>query len=150
MGSVHAEVTLKNLEDGMKARIGLIKEDEVRSETVKALVDTSSMSLVITEELSQKLGLRTVGNRKSRVANGHVELCKITESIEVHWKDRWTTLHALVLPGLRRPLLGVIPLEDMDLMVNPVTQELVGAHGDVQETMIMTPFEEGEIEFFSE
>jgi hypothetical protein len=27
-------------------------------------------------------------------------------------------------------LLGVIPLEDMDLMVNPVERCLVGAHGD--------------------
>jgi hypothetical protein len=27
-------------------------------------------------------------------------------------------------------LLGAIPLEDMDLMVNPVDRELVGAHGD--------------------
>jgi hypothetical protein len=26
--------------------------------------------------------------------------------------------------------LGAIPLEDMDLIVNPVKQELAGAHGD--------------------
>jgi hypothetical protein len=29
-----------------------------------------------------------------------------------------------------KPLLGVIPLEFMDLIVDPVRQELVGAHGD--------------------
>jgi hypothetical protein len=27
-------------------------------------------------------------------------------------------------------LLGAIPLEDMDLIVNPAKGELVGAHGD--------------------
>jgi hypothetical protein len=27
-------------------------------------------------------------------------------------------------------LLGAIPLEDMDLVVNPAKQELIGAHGD--------------------
>jgi hypothetical protein len=27
-------------------------------------------------------------------------------------------------------LLGAIPLEDMDLIINPSTQEITGAHGD--------------------
>jgi hypothetical protein len=31
---------------------------------------------------------------------------------------------------LRWVRLGAIPLEDMDLVVNPALQELVGAHGD--------------------
>jgi hypothetical protein len=34
-----------------------------------------------------------------------------------------------------KPLLGVIPLEFMDLMVDPVNRELVGVHGD--ETILM-------------
>jgi hypothetical protein len=33
-------------------------------------------------------------------------------------------------------LLGVIPLEDMDLIVDPVKQELVGRHGDKEIAMI--------------
>jgi hypothetical protein len=36
----------------------------------------------------------------------------------------------MVVPGAKKILLGAIPLEGLDLMVNPVTQELVGAHGD--------------------
>jgi hypothetical protein len=30
-----------------------------------------------------------------------------------------------------------IPLEGMDLMINPKTQELVGVHGDVVELMLL-------------
>jgi len=33
-------------------------------------------------------------------------------------------------------LLGAIPLEGLDLMVNPVTQELVGIHGDDVEYIV--------------
>ena len=36
----------------------------------------------------------------------------------------------MVIPGAERILLGAIPLEGMDLMVNPVSQELAGVHGD--------------------
>jgi hypothetical protein len=36
----------------------------------------------------------------------------------------------MVLPGQKEILLGVIPLEDMDLRVNPVECCLEGIHGD--------------------
>jgi len=39
--------------------------------------------------------------------------------------------------GAEDALLGAIPLEDMDLMVNPVTQELIGIHGDIVEHIAM-------------
>jgi hypothetical protein len=50
--------------------------------------------------------------------------------MEVHWKDRESTCRALVLPEAGETLLGAIPLEDMDLIVDPAGQELKGAHGD--------------------
>ena len=36
----------------------------------------------------------------------------------------------LVIPGDGKVLFGAIPLEDMDLIVDPVRQVLTGAHGD--------------------
>jgi hypothetical protein len=50
--------------------------------------------------------------------------------VEVHWKNRSTSCEAIVLPNSDEVLLGAIPLEGMDLMVNPVEQVLVGVHGD--------------------
>jgi hypothetical protein len=35
-----------------------------------------------------------------------------------------------VLPAGNETLLGVIPLEDMDLLVNPVKRCIEGAHGE--------------------
>jgi hypothetical protein len=35
-----------------------------------------------------------------------------------------------VIPGAQKALLGLIPLEAMDLMVDPNGQTVVGAHGE--------------------
>ena len=49
----------------------------------------------------------------------------------MQWKSAGkTVVPALVIPGAEKILLGAIPLEGMDLMVNPVSQELAGIHGD--------------------
>ena len=131
MGTVHAEITLKNAGDEGKVREGLLAAEDVRTVTVEAIVDTGALFLVIDEELCEKLGLAIVRDRSALVANGQYVNCKETEPVSICWKNRISTLPAAVIPGSRRVLLGVIPLEAMDLMVNPVSQELVGVHGDM-------------------
>jgi clan AA aspartic protease len=130
MGATFAEITLKNSSDEVKAQEGLIDEQDVRSVTVQAVVDTGAMSLVINEELQQKLGVKTVIKRFAQIANGQRVPCEETDPVSIIWKDRNVSLRAVVIPGARAVLLGAIPLENLDLMVNPVTQELVGVHGD--------------------
>ena len=137
MGMVHAEITLKNSADVVMAKTGLIKEDEVRSITVTAVVDTGAASLVINEEQSQKLGLCVHKEQSARLADGRRVICKITHPVEVCWKDRETSCNATVVPGAETVLLGAIPLEGMDIMIHPKKQELVGVHGDTVEYMIL-------------
>ena len=137
MGTVYAEITLKNARDNGKAREGLIMEEDARTVTVQAIVDTGAMSLVIDEELCDKLGLKIQREKYALVANGERVKCKVTEAVEVHWKNRLSILSATVIPGAKKVLLGAIPLEDMDLIVNPVTQELIGAHGDIVECLAL-------------
>ena len=131
MGHVHAEVTLKNVYDMGLASNGYIREEEVRSLAVNALVDTGATKLCISEEARQKLGLKIVGSKPVHIANGAWVSSQLTEPVEVVWKDRYSTCSAVIIPGSDVTLLGVLPLEDMDLMVSPNTQELVGVHGDV-------------------
>jgi len=130
MGIVQTEITLKNLYDNRDAQKGYIKPEDVRTETVTAIADTGSMYLVITEELRQKLGLEVKEERTAHIANGQQIISKITESVEIHWKDRETALPAMVIPGAKKILFGALPMDAMDLMVNPVTQEVAGVHGD--------------------
>jgi hypothetical protein len=48
----------------------------------------------------------------------------------VLWKDRDTECKTVVLPDEEDVLLGALPLEGMDLIVHPKTNEVIGAHGD--------------------
>ena len=43
----------------------------------------------------------------------------------VKFKNRTTSCLAMVLPGDSEPLLGAIPLEDMDVLIHPLRQELI-------------------------
>jgi clan AA aspartic protease len=137
MGTVHAEITVKNAADLVSAKAGLIKEHEVRSITVTAVVDTGAASLVINEEQCQKLGLGIERERNVRVADGRQVFSKVTEPVRVEWKDRDASCNAVVIQGAEFVLLGAIPLEFMDLMVHPAKQELVGVHGDTVELMVL-------------
>ena len=51
--------------------------------------------------------------------------CEIVGPVEVRFKNRATTCGALVLPGDSEPLLGAIPLEDMDVLIDSRRQELI-------------------------
>jgi clan AA aspartic protease len=112
------------------ARRGLIKESEVRRLTVNALVDTGAWTLVINEETRAKLGLDVLYTSKSEVANGVLETGSVTDAVRVHWKDRQTACNAFVLPHETEALFGALPLEGMDLMVDPKRERIVGVHGD--------------------
>jgi clan AA aspartic protease len=131
MGNVLVEITLKNSGDVINVNRGIIADNDVRSLTVTALVDTGATTLVINKDICNKLGLSIVNTRTVSLAGGQEAYCKITEPVRIIWKDRDTDCRAWVLPGEDEPLLGVIPLEDMDLIVDPRRQELIGAHGDV-------------------
>jgi clan AA aspartic protease len=128
---VTEEITLTNVKDEVRVETGILKE--ARQVTVNAVVDTGAGTLVISEELRQKLGLELAGTKWAHLANGTEAVCSLTEPVLIRWKERDCACRAVVIPGAEQILLGAIPLEDMDLLVDPVHQCLVGAHGDVVE-----------------
>jgi clan AA aspartic protease len=130
MGEVRAEITLVNIGDQNDARRGYIPQDQVRQVTVNAVVDTGAWTLVINEKTREKLGLLVKKPSETTVAGGGTVPSGITEYVEVRWRDRETSCEAVVLPGEEDVLIGAYPLEGLDLMVHPRTQEVIGAHGD--------------------
>ena len=130
MGLVHTEIILKNAIDVAKAQEGLINKHEIRCTTVQALVDTGAWTLVINEAVRKKLGLEATRTAPGILADGTQGVYKLAGPLEVSWKDRNTNCDALVLPAAEDVLLGAIPLEAMDLTINPRTEEVVGIHGD--------------------
>jgi hypothetical protein len=133
VGNFKEEITLTNNRDEMDARRGLIPRAKVRSVTIKAVPDTGATRLVISEELRQTLGLSIVERRRASFANGTTGRCGLTEPVSIRWKDRGAICQAAVIRGARKVLLGAIPLEGMDLIVDPVNLRLTGAHDDIEE-----------------
>ena len=62
---------------------------------------------------------------------------QIADPVEISWKNRRMICQPWVIPYAERPLLGLIPLENMDLMVDPINRKLVGVHGDEQLGIIL-------------
>jgi clan AA aspartic protease len=130
MGTFTEEITLENVLDRDFADCGHIKESEVRAVKVQAMPDTGAWTLVINEEVFRQLGLAIDGETTSTLADGTSARYKITAPVKIQWKDRSIKLPSIVIPDAHEVLLGALPLEALDLVVDPVRKILAGAHGD--------------------
>ena len=125
MGLVYADIELINGEDIGLARKYVIGDEEIKRMKVKMLVDTGSIMLAINETIQEQMQFPIVEKRKGQLANGHIIECDVVSAVELRFKNRQTSCRAMVLPGDSEPLLGAIPMEDMDVLVHPQRQELI-------------------------
>jgi clan AA aspartic protease len=130
MSIVHTGITLKNAWDVANVERGLAEEKDVRSVAVNALVDTGAFTLVINEAVRETLGLKIRSSFDATLADGSKQTYAVTEPVDIQWKDRESSCRPIVIPNADEVLLGAIPMEDMDLIVHPRKQEVVGAHGN--------------------
>ncbi len=125
MGLIYADIELINGEDLSFVRKHIIDQDEVKKMTVNILVDTGSYMLAINESIQEQLQFPVVEKRKAQLADGRIVECDVVSHVELKFKNRRTMCNAMVLPGDAEPLLGAIPLEDMDVLIHPLRQELI-------------------------
>ena len=123
MGLVYADIELINSDDlSLANKIG---EEEVKRIHLNILVDTGAYNLCINENIQQQLDLPFVEKRKGQLANGHIEEYDFVGPVVLKFKNRRTVCYAMVLQGDNEPLLGAIPLEDLDVVILPLRQEMV-------------------------
>jgi clan AA aspartic protease len=125
MGLIYAEIDLINGRDLILARENKIGEEEIRRIPVTMLVDAGSYMLMINENIQEVLQLPVVERRRGVLANGQVVECDVVSPVELRFKNRQTTCRAMVMPGDAEPLLGAIPLEDLDVVIHAQRQELI-------------------------
>ena len=125
MELVYADVTLLNAGDIEMARRYVIGEDEIKKMNVTMLVDTGAYNLCINESIQEQLQLPFVEKRKRQLANGHIVEYDVVGPVHLKFKNRNTVCLAKVLNGDNEPLLGAIPLEDMDVIIHPQSQQLM-------------------------
>ena len=125
MGLIYADVELINGFDLEMARRHMIGEEEVKRMPVKMLVDTGSVMLAINESIQEILQFPVIEKRKVQLANSIVAEYDVVAPVELRFRNRRTSCQAIILPGDSLPLLGAIPIEDMDVIIHPAREELI-------------------------
>ncbi len=106
MGLIRAKILLRNP-----------RESQLKPLEVDALVDTGSLHLCVPEHVALQLGLQELEKREVTTADATKRLCSYVGPLEVHFENRACYTGALVLGD--EILLGVVPMEDMDLVISP-------------------------------
>lgn len=125
MGFVRASIELINASDISNFEGGFIPESSIRKMHITALVDSGSVMMAINETVKEQLGLKVRDRRKIELADGTVRELEVVGPIEVRFENRMSTVNAMVLPGNQEPLLGAIPMEEMDVLIHPNKERLI-------------------------
>jgi clan AA aspartic protease len=89
---------------------------------VDALADTGAVHLCLPEHIVLQLQLEEHEKRETAFADGSRRLISYVGPVSVSFANRLCFTGAMVLGD--EPLLGAIPMEDMDLVVLPRTREV--------------------------
>ena len=132
MGRVVVKIKLTNLFDQAFFNRGMAKKKPRRVE-VEALVDTGATRLYLKPSVIKKLGLQRVDTVRSQTTNGEAIRDKY-EPVQLELMGRKETLDVIEVPESVPNLLGQVPLEVLDLVVDSKGQKLIAnpAHGGAQ------------------
>ncbi|MBX9580678.1 MAG: aspartyl protease family protein [Gemmataceae bacterium] len=131
MGKVFVEATIYNVNDLTEAKFGRLPPDKVRKVTVaEARVDTGATSLGLPKRLLDQLGL-TKESEKQAVTPTGVRTVSVYDAARVEIMGRTATVDPMEVADECPVLIGYIPLEQMDWVVDVKAQKLIGnpAHG---------------------
>jgi clan AA aspartic protease len=120
-----AQLKLTNIVDQQYAADGILAPEAVRTETIEALVDTGATLLILPADVVQRLGFVQGGRRPVRYANGTVEEVPWVRAVGIEILGREMTCDALVVPTGNAALVGQIPLEGLDLVVDPKSGDVM-------------------------
>jgi clan AA aspartic protease len=126
MGKVLVTARLENLQDLYAVQLGVRSADQVRSiEVTDALVDTGASSLMVPARLIAQLGLRPFRTRPARTPTGLVTM-QVYEAVRLKIQGREFTCDVTEISDDSPVLVGQIPLEGLDFVVDPMGQRLIG------------------------
>lgn len=111
MGLVNAHVQLSNP-----------RNPQLDPLDVEALADTGAVHLCIPEHVQHQLLLEELEQREITLADGSRRMVPYVGPVQIRFNNRAGFTGALVMGD--QVLFGVIPMEDMDLVVVPGTRSL--------------------------
>lgn len=106
MGIIYADIRLAN-----------DAKPELEEISISALADTGALHLCIPEHVALQLQLKTVETREVILADGQPRQVRYVSPVRIEFLGRHCITGALVFGD--QVLLGAIPMEDMDLVIEP-------------------------------
>ncbi len=131
MGRVTTEATVVNLRDLWLAETGHLPADQVRRLTIPdALADTGATTLSLPTRFVQHLGLTRLQPKRMVTSAGLAE-AYLCDAVRLTIQDRQCTVDVMEVPDPAPALIGQVPLEVLDLVVDPRGGRLIPnpAHG---------------------
>ena len=126
MGKVFVTAKIEDLHDLFRAKDEIIPESDVRLvEVDDALVDAGATGLSMPKRLIQRLGLEPLRTRQARTSAGPITV-QIHGTVRLTIQGRECPTDVTELPDDCPVLIGQIPLEAMDFVVDPKKHRLIG------------------------
>src|ERR1043165_1798301 len=124
MGRGTARIRVENWLDAELLAAGARKE-KPRTVEADALVDTGAAKFYLRSSLIRQLGLRQIGEINSRTMSARLETRKVFAPASVEIQGRTGRYDVVELPDSRPNVVGQIPLEDLDWVVDCRHQKLI-------------------------
>jgi clan AA aspartic protease len=126
MGRVLVDATIENLEDAWEVDRHLRSPQDARRIVVReALVDTGATALSLPTRLIAQLGLKKRTEKRVRTSVGEARAA-VYEPVRLTIQGRECTVDVTEVPDSVPVLIGQVPLEMLDLVVDCRSRQLVG------------------------
>jgi predicted aspartyl protease len=125
VGRFSVRIKIANQNDRARAAAGDIPESAIRETEIDAVVDTGAARLVLPERVATDLGLPIRGKSRVRYADQRTADRPVVDSVWLETQGRDGVFRAILEPKRTDALLGAIVLEDLDLVVDCTTSQLL-------------------------
>ena len=137
MGQVRTQIKIINRADEVRAKDGTITPGQIRSITLEdVLADTGATHLCLPAAIIHELGLEPLKEVMTSTAAGY-QRTTVYQDAKLSVQGREGVFQCVELPGGEKPLLGVIPMEDLGLELDLQKQQMRLLPMEVGDTYLM-------------
>src|ERR1041385_4671106 len=124
MGKVVTRIRVENWLD-TEMPVNGARKDAPRVVETDALVDTGAVKFYLKSSIIQQLGLRPIGEIRSRTMSARSEVRKVFAPVSLEIQGRTGRFDVVEVPDSLPNIVGQIPLEDLDWVVDCRNQKLI-------------------------
>lgn len=125
MGEIVVATKLENAGDRVAFEQGYHDESRIRGTEVDGIVGTGAVTLVLPQNVVERLGLKTRRTVVATYADDRKEERPVAGPVTIEVCDRFMTTDCIVGPPMSEPLIGQVVLDSLDLIADCAKQTLL-------------------------